>query len=131
MGQFASAVENGIDNAFIGWADKYWADKRRVEAISTSQIRNVYGSLKRIEMSGDFSNSKLPDVLLFIPRLRYQISRVSGNKKEYFRDFVDEIESAIKSVSSAGEAAELRDRFRRFCQGFEAILAYHRAHGGK
>ena len=132
MGVFGNAVRQGITQEFIAWANAYWAGRdndRKRKTITTSQIRNVFGSVKRMEMSTD-GDVDLPGLLLLQPRLRYAAARAESRPGD-FAEFVTHIEDAINAVAEAKDKNEQRDRFRRFCQGFEAILAYHRAHGGK
>ncbi len=121
MSDFARAVEHGIDNRFITWADGFGND---ISRLSTSQIRNVFGSVKRMEMAGEVN---LPELLLLKPKLAYAARRRNDGDMESLKN---EICGAIDAVDAA-PPAERQERFRRFCQGFEAILAYHRAHGGK
>ncbi len=121
MGQFAVAVRNGIDNEFIKWAEGFGREISR--QVSTSQIRGIFGSIKKMEMAGDLD---MPSLLLLKPRIAYAVAR-SRN----LRDLGDELQSAIDAVDKSDDDKQRRARFRRFCQGFEAILAYHRAAGGK
>lgn len=117
---FAKAVESGIDNVFIQAAKRFGEDISR--RVSTSQIRNIFGTVKKMEMGGRLD---LPELLLLKPRIAYAAKRTNG-----LAPLADELTSAIDAVEQ-GAAEQREDRFRRFCQGFEAILAYHRAAGGK
>jgi CRISPR-associated protein Csm2 len=121
MGEFAKAVERGIDNTFINWANDFGDQIAR--RVSTSQIRNIFGSVKKMEMAGEVD---LPGLLLLKPRIAYAVQR---NKA--LGDLAKELEAAIDAVDAVKGEKQQHERFRRFCQGFEAILAYHRAHGGK
>ncbi len=87
--------------------------------VTTSQIRNAYGNMKKLEMSG-WNNRTRREVLLLKPRLAYAAGR-HGNGLTQLKKVMD---SAIDAVSD--EAS-----FQRFCQFFEAIVAYHKAAGGK
>lgn len=121
MGQFATAVEKGIDNTFVKWADGFGQEIGR--KVTTSQIRNIFGSVKKLEMGGDVD---LPQLLLLKPRIAY-----ARQRNRELAPLAEELTSAIDAVDAARDPADQQERFRRFCQGFEAILAYHRAHGGK
>lgn len=124
----ATAVRNGIDKAFIEGADAYWAgNKKAREAITTTQIRNVFGTVKKMELTGTYNAAQL---LLLRPRLQWALARASRDNKPHFETFVAILENGINAVVE-GTAAEQQEKFNRFCQGFEAILAYHKAHGGK
>jgi CRISPR type III-A/MTUBE-associated protein Csm2 len=108
-------------------------------SLKTSQIRNIFGTMRQIQMGWppepeDRSDlkpeelAKLEDLadrgwrqlLLLIPKLRYQ----AGRKKEV-KPLADVLEPAIRLVQRD------RDRFQRFAEFFEAILAHHTAAGGK
>ncbi|MGI6460887.1 MAG: type III-A CRISPR-associated protein Csm2 [Candidatus Hydrogenedentales bacterium] len=121
MSEFAIAVEKGIDNTFVKWADGFGQSIAR--GVTTSQIRNIFGSVKKLEMSGDLD---LPQLLLLKPKIAYARQRTRG-----LAPLADQLTSAIDAVDAASDPAGKQERFQRFCQGFEAILAYHRAHGGK
>lgn len=87
--------------------------------VTTSQIRNAYGNMKKLQMFG-WNNRTRREVLLLKPRLAYAAGR-HGNGLTQLKKVMD---SAIDAVSD--EAS-----FQRFCQFFEAIVAYHKAAGGK
>ena len=91
----------------------------KVKGLTTSQIRNVFGSVKKMEMKG-FQEKEL---LLLKPKLAYAASR-PGSKKGT-EDLRDVLSNAIDFVG------DNQERFENFCNFFEAILAYHRAAGGK
>lgn len=86
--------------------------------LTTSQIRNVFGSVKKIEMKGFNAN----ELRLLKPKLAYAAGRT---KNEGVKDLKEVLSSAIDSVGDEEE------KFDNFCNFFEAILAYHRAAGGK
>ncbi len=117
----AKAVENGIDNEFIRWAEGFGKEISR--KVTTSQIRNIYGTVKRLEMEPTVD---LAQVLLLKPRVKYAQSRNNG-----LGELAGELCRAIDSIDKGANDNEKQERFRRFAQGFEAILAYHRAAGGK
>ncbi|MBI5018180.1 MAG: type III-A CRISPR-associated protein Csm2 [Deltaproteobacteria bacterium] len=93
--------------------------------VTTSQIRNAYGSMKKMEMAGWEGDKTLRQLLLMKPRLAYAASRQKG-----VGDLKTVLSHAIDAVAEAPEA-QRPARFERFCQFFEAILAYHKAAGGK
>jgi CRISPR-associated protein Csm2 len=119
----AIAVEKGIDANFIAWAEKFG---KKIRFITSSQIRNVYGTVKKIEMSAKRDDFDITALLMLKPRLAY--ARARARQRE-FEDLEKALAAAIDKVSKRGE--DQYDRLLRFCQGFEAILAYHRAAGGK
>jgi CRISPR-associated protein Csm2 len=120
----AIAVEKGIDANFIAWAENFG---RKIRFITSSQIRNVYGTVKKIEMSAKRDDFDLTALLMLKPRLAY--ARARARQRDEFKHLEEALAKAIDEVSKRGE--DQYDRLLRFCQGFEAILAYHRAAGGK
>ena len=84
---------------------------------SRSQLRRLYGEVKRIEMlwRGGRAEEAQHRFLLLKPRLHYQVARQSR-----LRGLQRTLEPAIDAV--AGN----RDRFQRFVDFFEAIVAYAR-----
>jgi CRISPR-associated protein Csm2 len=97
--------------------------------VSTSQIRNVYGTVKKLEMlemQNGFDSKSYRQLLLLKPKLAYARGRAETNKKDAFMQLENALGNAIDAVS-----IEQPETFKRFCNFFEAILAYHKAHGGK
>ena len=87
--------------------------------LTTSQIRNVFGSVKKMEMKG----FKEKELLLLKPKLAYAAKRPGAKKGT--DDLREVLSTAIDCVGNN------KERFENFCNFFEAILAYHRAAGGK
>jgi CRISPR-associated protein Csm2 len=98
--------------------------------LTTSQIRNVFGTVRRIEMkwpdaAGDEpAGAAYRDLVLLKPKLAYQEKRERG-KGQGVKMLREVLDPAIDLVQGK------RDRFQNFVDFFEAILAYHKAHGGK
>ncbi len=91
----------------------------QTKKVTTSQIRNAYGNMKKLEMSGWQSRTRR-EVLLLKTRLAYAAGRHGDGLKEL-----------KKVMDSAIDAVNDEASFQRFCQFFEAIVAYHKAAGGK
>lgn len=94
--------------------------------VSTSQIRNAYGTVKKLEMQHEFSDKSYRELLLLKPKLAYARGRSDGRKRDTFKKLEDALSHAIDAVD-----VKQPETFKRFCNFFEAILAYHKAHGGK
>jgi CRISPR-associated protein Csm2 len=94
--------------------------------VSTSQIRNAYGTVKKLEMQSEFNNQSLRQLLLLKPKLAYARGRADGRKRDSFKKLEDALAAAIDAVE-----VKQPETFKRFCNFFEAILAYHKANGGK
>lgn len=88
--------------------------------MSKSQIRGVYGEVKRLQMIGDFNKSKTSFYMLK-PKVAYAYGRDKGNGLKLFKDIFD---SAFPYVTDD-------KTYDNFCNLMEAILAYHKAYGGK
>ena len=84
--------------------------------LTTSQIRNVFGAVKMMEMRGFKSH----EFVLLKPKLAYAAARARGAEK-----LKDVLSGAIDEVGND------ETKFARFVDFFEAILAYHKAAGGK
>ena len=88
--------------------------------VSTSQIRNIFGTVKKLEMKS--SEDPIPELVLLKPKLAYVAGR--HDKIDGLKCLRDVLSRAIDLV------AEKKERFPNFCKFFEAILAYHKAEGG-
>lgn len=88
------------------------------ERLTTSQIRNVFGTVKMMEMRG-FNHHEF---VLLKPKLAYAAARANSEGAALLKDALS---LAIDEVGS-DEA-----KFDRFVDFFEAILAYHKAAGGR
>ncbi len=105
-----------------------FADKLALEIkdISTSQIRNAYGTVKKLEMQREFTDVSYRELQLLKPKLAYARGRAESKKKDTFKKMENALCAAIDAVIVDDPAT-----FKRFCNFFEAILAYHKAYGGK
>ncbi len=90
--------------------------------VTTSQIRNIFGTVKKLEMKSN--ENPIPELVLLKPKLAYVVGR--NDKVKGLVCLRDVLSTAIDLV------VENKDkRFKNFCKFFEAILAYHKAGGGK
>ena len=100
------------------------ADKSLVEfagnGLTNSKIRSIYGEIKRIQM-GTFEEEKSAFYLLK-PKVAYALGREPKNEglKRFKQIFDDCYDKVVDEMT-----------FKNFCNVLEAILAYHRANGGK
>lgn len=107
--------------------DPYWNEKANAikpgkRALSTTQLRNFFGEIRRIQLKGYSKNT--PEFIMLKPKLAYAKARVlkdgKGNKIE---DFELLLSSLISNVSK-------EQHFLNFVNFVEAIVAYHKAYGG-
>lgn len=87
--------------------------------LTNSQIRNVFGEIKRIQMAG-YEKDKA-SFLLLKPKMAYAASRNKNDGLNLFKDIFNRSFLDITSEKS----------YLNFCKFIESILAYHKAYGGK
>lgn len=109
-------TEEGTAKQMVQCAERLGEE---LKDVSTSQIRNAYGNMKKLEMSG-WNNRTRREVLLLKPRLAYAAGR-HGKGLHKLKNVMDHAIDAVTDEES----------FQRFCEFFEAIVAYHKAAGGK
>ena len=100
---------------FIQYSENFGilCQKKRV---TTTQIRRIFQEVKRLP--NEFEKSKV-DLNLLRPKLAYQKGRFSE-----LTDIQKLFDHLIKNIHTDLELAN----FKEF---FEAIICYHKAHGGK
>ncbi len=105
--------------------------KQLVKPLTTSQIRNIFGTVRRIAMNWPENASEEQarrahrDLLLLKPKLAYQAKREGERKGRGVEMLRQVLDPAIDLVEGR------RERFQNFVDFFEAILAYHKAYGGR
>lgn len=87
------------------------------KSITTSQIRKFHANLLKID---EFDENRLH---MLRPVLAYSVGKASRGQK-YLRHLRDNVETCIIIVND-------KNSFKNFKNFFEAIIAYHRFHGGK
>jgi CRISPR-associated protein Csm2 len=113
----------------VRWAQRIGAVLKSL-GLSKSQIRNIFGTVRQLDMSWpkqavedeDKAQVRLAarQVLLLKPKLAYQAKRTETVGK-----LATVLDPALDMVGTS------RDHFENFLDFFEAILAYHTAYGGK
>ncbi len=100
------------------------ADRLVKNNLTRSQIRTVFTEVRQIEAQWGKAEA-VRRLNMLKPKLAYQTAR--SNSVDYLREVLSEaIDEVVQSP------ADKRDeRFQRFVDLFEAILAYHRAKGGR
>lgn len=91
--------------------------RQLAKELTTSQIRNIYSAVKKMQMKGELDTHKL---LMLKPKLAYAAKR-HGKGVDMLKDVLTQ---AIDLVGNDSK------KFNRFVDFFEAILAYHKFHGG-
>lgn len=135
-------IVNGEVDALVTWADKV-GKRLKDENLSTSQIRNVFGTVRQIQLrwdkpGGENELQAFRDAVLLQPKLGYFAQREAergGQKRtEGMRTLESVLTPALEMVRAGKVTPEVNERFerfQRFADFFEAIVAYHKKHGGK
>lgn len=95
--------------------------------LKSSQIRNIFAQVRQIEMNWTteednqaYATQSMRDLILLKPKMAYQGERINEVKP------LAELLSACIDLIGGDRA-----NFQRFVEFFEAILAYHKAEGGR
>jgi len=94
--------------------------------LSRSQIRNIFTEMRKIEALWEADQeTALRRLTMLKPKLDYQAARTRQVKrlKEVLSEAIDYV------IQADGD--QRNQRFQRFTDLFEAILAYHRSAGGR
>ena len=115
----SSWIKIGASEMMIKYTEemgKFMAENK----LTNSKIRSIYGEIKRIQM-GDFEKEK-SSFFLLKPKVAYALGRDEKNEGlKLFKLIFDRC-----SVDVADHKT-----YQNFCNFIEAILAYHKAYGGK
>lgn len=117
-------VENGINKDTIVYADgmgKILKD----QGLTTSQIRNVFGEMRKIQMNG-FVEEKA-NFLLLRPKLAYAAKRQNAKGMDEFYNLFCIAYDAVDTTDDK----KAPKQFDQLLQVMEAVLAYHKFHGGQ
>ncbi|MFU8861981.1 MAG: type III-A CRISPR-associated protein Csm2 [Cyclonatronaceae bacterium] len=99
-----------------------------IKDVTSSQIRIAYGEVTRLKMKEDVP---IGEVLLLKPKLAYAAGRATSHKDKY-KYLRDVISHAVDvTCDESIDKDEQNKRFKNLAAFFEAILAYHKASGGK
>jgi CRISPR-associated protein Csm2 len=121
-------IEKGIDSDAIFIAEQF--GKYLVKTgFTTSQIRNVFGEIRRIQSSGILECKT--DFLLLKPKLAYAAARAGNRGNDSGAKSFNSVLSLAIDYTNTKEDNGLESRFKNFCDLTEAVLAYHKAAGGK
>lgn len=103
--------------------------------VSTSQIRNVFGPVKRIQLEwtpgvvDDKAKALYKQIVLLRPKLRYMVARTTSKRAEkamrYFQEVMD---AAIQQIGEGKDYTQRREYFENFVAFFESLVAFHKQH---
>lgn len=124
-------VNQGPNPELLKMTEKFGetlVDGKDNEKLSTSQIRQVFTKLKAIEAKGFNQQSQKLEFMMLKPFLAYAQGR--DRKNPALKLFKETMTWGIDAVLEGKDEFQSQ-RFNHFCKLFEAVLAYHKAFGGK
>jgi len=125
-----AVVAQGDAVQLVEWADALGKTLARKE-LTTSQIRNIFGAVRQVWMTWDQDpEGAYRQAVLLMPKLGYYAKRERGRGKQGLAELERVLVPALELVAKAPEE-ERKQRFKHFVDFFEAILAYHKKHGGR
>lgn len=112
------------------------AERLVKDQLTRGQIRNIFTEVRKIEALWDAEgvkkseerdyNKALRRLVMLKPKMDYQTARIPQVQR-----LKEVLAEAIDEVAKGKDNKEKDERFKRFMNLFEAILAYHRAKGGR
>lgn len=126
-------VSAGINKDAVQFAEHFGRELAIMrDALTTAQIRNVFGEVRRIQMDNKKSRRNLANfnearILLLRPKLAYAAKRA---KSRGAKELADVLSEGLKTIVDCDSPQEKIQRFENFANFFEAVLAYHKAAGG-
>ena len=123
-------IQNGFENETIKYAEEL-GELLVKNRLTTSQIRNIFSEVKRIASAVKRSsiNDHKKDFLMLRPKLAYAAKRAGGRGIEELRKVLDA--AHIAATEKMNDPEQGKKAFENFVDFFEAILAYHKAAGGR
>lgn len=117
-------ITEKINKAGIDFADefgRYIASDGR--GMTTSQIRNFFGEVKRIQLKGYTNLKEQTSFLLLKPKLAYAAKRANKRETTKFREIMEMAHNSVEEGNLL--------HFQNYVDFLEAILAYHKTYGGR
>jgi CRISPR-associated protein Csm2 len=112
------------------------AERLVKDQLTRGQVRNIFTEVRKIEALWEAESVKkleernyskpLRRLMMLKPKMDYQTARIPQVKQ-----LKEVLSEAIDYVANGNTPEEQTERFKRFMNLFEAILAYHRAKGGR
>lgn len=129
-----SIISEGKAPLLVEWAERIGESLAR--QVTSNQLRNVFGTVRQIQMAWDSNPTRAyRDVVLLKPKLGYFAKRERGRgMADLERVLVPAIDEIVKTEQEFRDEQERanakKERFNRFAEFFEAIVAYHKKYGG-
>lgn len=123
-----SWIKEGLDKEGVAYCEDFaihlldLRDGRpSFNAMTTSQVRNYFGEMRRIQLKG-FDSNRIAFTMLK-PKLAYSVARVDKQGAR-IKDFRRVAELLMDQV-------ENKEHYDNLVSFMEATVAYHKAYGGK
>lgn len=130
--EIRKVIVNGDPETLVALADRVGERLARVDHLTTNQIRNVFGTVRQIQMRWPTNaRDAYREAVLLRPKMAYYAEREKKTKErsEGMETLQKTLEPALKLLTDNGQPS--LERFNRFVDLFEAIVAYHKKYGGK
>lgn len=125
-GTIERIITQGDPETLVKWAEDI--GKAIARQVTSSQLRNVFGTARQIQLRWPSdSDAAYRDAVLLRPKLGYFAKRERGRGMEDLRRILT---PALEEMSRSTDPKERQNRFNRFVEFLEAIVAYHKAYGG-
>lgn len=111
-------IKNGFNKDTVEYTDSFGKYLKNND-LTSSQIRNVYGELKRIQMKG--FNKEKTSFYLLKPKMAYSVARNNNRGQKKLGDV----------FNKAFDVVETAEHYNNLMDFMESILAYHKSYGGK
>ncbi len=123
---FAQIEEYEIDNRSENIKkDRNGKYKKKDQKLTTSQIRAVFTKLKEIDAKG--ISDMEANFLMLKPLVAYAAGRHQKKGLDMFKNKI--INPGVDAVLDGN--GDIEKKFKNFVKLLEAVLAYHKANGGK
>ncbi len=100
-------------------------DKLGSNSVTTSQLRNIFSEVKRIELRMEENPDWKTEVLMLRPKIAYNTARtLQRTRSSRMKELREVLEKALVLVAE-------KQHFVNFSKFFEATIAYHKVYGGK
>ncbi|MBS1744805.1 MAG: type III-A CRISPR-associated protein Csm2 [Bacteroidetes bacterium] len=117
-------VTDGINKETIIYAEAM-GKKLKDDGLTTSQIRNVFGEMRKIQLNG--FEEEMSSFLLLRPKLAYAAKRQNAKGMDAFYELFCTAYDAINTEDKKNSPKQ----FDQLLQVMEAVLAYHKYYGGQ
>ena len=98
-------------------------DEKKMEHLTTSQLRRFFGEVKRLQMSG----YNEPALVLLKPKLAYAVARANANSEKKIPNKIEYLYKIIvEMIDTVNASPNKESSFKNFILFFEAIVAYHK-----